>query len=334
MLFLQWSVAPFGIWAFLAILSVAFSRPLSFGSWRKIAGGLLAAFALSGVLTFIPFPPTLEQTSWGGQLGYYIAFSPFQRESMEMYVAALLLVEARVLIVMAAAGWVGYSPNLLPTFLTNILRPLNLLAFWKLFERAPRPQLPAKPEPLAKIGKKGKSQPRSVPGGVWKLPTLPAFKGALFQGASNEETASTSRLIEETLANHGIEAKIDSVFNGPAVTLYGITPGWRKAASGRQSRVKVGDIIARENDLGLALKSSNIRFEKVLQGDIADRIGDSQQKTGFCNLDGIVLLQKMGGIRISGRTAGRVGCKKWRGAGFLRPCRDDAHDGGRNYGFG
>ena len=107
---------------------------------------------------------------------------------------------------------------------------------------------------------------------------------------SDKEIQKTSNTIKKTLTDFGIDVEIGDVRSGPTVTMYGIIPGWivrqKKVLSldpdgnplldsrGRKilrtieerTRVKVDNIIAREKDLALALKTPNIRLETPVMG--------------------------------------------------------------------
>ena len=138
---------------------------------------------------------------------------------------------------------------------------------------------PAPPMPTAEKG--------------WRLPPVsilleaPAENG----GISEEEQEKTAEIIEGTLAEHGIEVTVSQIKPGPTVTMYGLTPGWNRRykemkereesgqprlnGEGRpivsvvesKTRVKVGSIVARENDLALALAAQSIRIEAPVPGE-------------------------------------------------------------------
>lgn len=103
----------------------------------------------------------------------------------------------------------------------------------------------------------------------WPLPRLDMLKKAPAGGVTRAEIDERSRLIENSLAEYGIEVTVDQVFTGPTVTMYGLRPGWKGGkvdpASGK--RVRVDMILSREKDLALALASPNIRLEPVVPGE-------------------------------------------------------------------
>jgi S-DNA-T family DNA segregation ATPase FtsK/SpoIIIE len=103
---------------------------------------------------------------------------------------------------------------------------------------------------------------------------LPPPEDILEQGIEQElsqaEIRSKVRIIEETLANFGVPAKVVEVNQGPTVTQFGVEPGFieRTSRSGKTKRVKVkvNRISALTNDLALALASSPIRIEAPVPG--------------------------------------------------------------------
>lgn len=112
----------------------------------------------------------------------------------------------------------------------------------------------------------------------WQLPSMELLKKGRFGGVTKAEVERTSKLIVESLSQHGIDASVDQVRTGPTVTMYGISPGWgggKKAdadsANGQSAarsgkRVRVDTILAREKDLALALASPSLRFESPIPG--------------------------------------------------------------------
>ena len=103
----------------------------------------------------------------------------------------------------------------------------------------------------------------------WALPPADSLQEAPTGGVTAAEIEATSELLEESLAQHGVEVSVDQIRVGPTVTMYGLKPGWK--GGGPQSkvaaqRVRVDTILNREKDIALALKCPNIRFESVVPG--------------------------------------------------------------------
>lgn len=135
---------------------------------------------------------------------------------------------------------------------------------------------PSAPEPEA---------PRAVPTvALSPLPPLELLAAPVAAGSITEEHLVTAALIEETLAQHGVEVSVSEIRPGPSVTMFGIVPGWnRKAMSARaralaaqednqiqmevRNRVKVDSILAREKDLALALAAPTLRIQAPVPGE-------------------------------------------------------------------
>ena len=91
-----------------------------------------------------------------------------------------------------------------------------------------------------------------------------------------------ARRIEEALAEHGVdvEVKDEQIKPGPTVTLYGLTPGWKRRSRGNtlkdekgkpveeeKTRVRVDAIVAREKDMALALSAPSLRIQAPVPGE-------------------------------------------------------------------
>jgi S-DNA-T family DNA segregation ATPase FtsK/SpoIIIE len=105
----------------------------------------------------------------------------------------------------------------------------------------------------------------------WKLPVLEAvFETSTEHEISQTEIRTRVRIIEETLLSFGVPARVIEVNQGPAVTQFGVEPGFveQKLASGRVKRVKVkvSKISNLANDLALALAAAPIRIEAPVPG--------------------------------------------------------------------
>jgi len=124
----------------------------------------------------------------------------------------------------------------------------------------------------------------------WKLPSL----DVLVDVANSEEqvdNAERARLIVQTLASFGVDAKVVQINEGPTVTQFGLEPGWEIKTkrvqerddtgkplvdrNGRpktrleetsRTRVRVNQITSLSNDLALALAAPSLRIESPVPG--------------------------------------------------------------------
>ncbi|MEE8045935.1 MAG: DNA translocase FtsK, partial [Dehalococcoidia bacterium] len=102
----------------------------------------------------------------------------------------------------------------------------------------------------------------------WHLPNREMLAIAKPGGITAEEVAETSRRVEESLSQFGIDVSVDQVRQGPTVTMYGLSPGWKgRSEESTGQRVRVDTILAREKDISLALASPNLRFEAPVPGE-------------------------------------------------------------------
>ena len=124
----------------------------------------------------------------------------------------------------------------------------------------------------------------------WQRPPRDILQDAEASGISEKEMENTAETIRTTLSDYGVEVEIGQIRPGPAVTMYGLNPGWvRKYKQGAaqdkegrpildkfgkpirervetKTRVRVDSILAREKDLSLALKTPSIRIETPVMG--------------------------------------------------------------------
>ena len=124
--------------------------------------------------------------------------------------------------------------------------------------------------------------PALVPG-EWRQPEVTLLDETANAELSKADVDRRARLIEESLASYGVDAKVKEKNIGPAVTQFEVEPGWdikyrevkEKDRNGNprvrkeevsRTRVKVERITALQNDLALALSASSIRMEAPVPG--------------------------------------------------------------------
>ena len=124
----------------------------------------------------------------------------------------------------------------------------------------------------------------------WARPSTDLLLSAPEGGISETEMHETAETIRQTLAEYDVEVNSGQIRPGPVVTMYGLTPGWIRRykqvkqqdehgrpildESGKpvvtreetKTRVKVDNILSREKDLALALKTPSIRIETPAMG--------------------------------------------------------------------
>ncbi|MCW5862175.1 MAG: DNA translocase FtsK 4TM domain-containing protein [Anaerolineae bacterium] len=103
-----------------------------------------------------------------------------------------------------------------------------------------------------------------------RLPALALLERGEAAAQSRDEVEWKSHRIEETLQDFGLPARVVEVRRGPAVTQFGVEPGYveRPGPDGevKQQKVRVGQIAALQRDLTLALAVSRLRIEAPVPG--------------------------------------------------------------------
>lgn len=94
----------------------------------------------------------------------------------------------------------------------------------------------------------------------YKFPPLDLLKKPQKSVASNDNLQGNSKILEDTLAEFGIEVKVMEVEQGPVITRYELMP-----APG----VKVNSIAALSDDIALALKAPSVRLIIPIPGKSA-----------------------------------------------------------------
>ncbi|MCX7840192.1 MAG: DNA translocase FtsK [Anaerolineae bacterium] len=101
-----------------------------------------------------------------------------------------------------------------------------------------------------------------------------------------------ARIIEETLANFGVPAKVVEIHAGPTVTQFGLEPGFieRRGSDGqvRARKVSVNRIAALQHDLELALAVAPIRIETPVPGKPMVGIEVPNQSVSVVSLRGVM----------------------------------------------
>ena len=141
------------------------------------------------------------------------------------------------------------------------------------------------------FGEDDKADSLKWSGGGWKLPPANILQMGVEAPVDEQANRERAQLIEQTLADYGIEVAVTQIRPGPVVTMFGLTPGWvrrsrqqpQRDANGEpvrdergravtrmveeRLRVKVDAILAREKDLALALACPNLRIEAPVPGE-------------------------------------------------------------------
>ncbi|MBI4287171.1 MAG: DNA translocase FtsK [Chloroflexi bacterium] len=146
-----------------------------------------------------------------------------------------------------------------------------------------RPRDPAADKPAEASKPAEESGPPIITSSGWQLPPLNILELTPEVDVRPVDNERRARLIEESLASYGVEAKVVQINPGPTVTQFGLEPGWDrkykevkvKDKNGNiqthleevsRTRVKVDRINNLSNDLSLALAAHSIRIEAPVPG--------------------------------------------------------------------
>ena len=134
------------------------------------------------------------------------------------------------------------------------------------------------------------STPETPPVGLVKpqltLPPLTLLQPARAPVLSQEEIDRKSRIIEQTLTQFGVPARVTEVRQGPTVTQFGVTPGFvaRGPDGEEQRKVRVSQISALADDLKLALAARSLRVEAPVPGRAVVGIEVPNEEIGLVTL--------------------------------------------------
>ncbi|MBX7111497.1 MAG: DNA translocase FtsK [Dehalococcoidia bacterium] len=125
----------------------------------------------------------------------------------------------------------------------------------------------------------------------WQLPAIDTLVASVEAQDSTDENERRARLIVDTLASFGVDARVTQINEGPTITQFGVEPGWdirtravvERDPDGRtllnengqprtreievsRTRIRVNRITALQNDLALALATPALRIEAPVPG--------------------------------------------------------------------
>lgn len=124
-------------------------------------------------------------------------------------------------------------------------------------EAAPKPKVRIKDDSAKESPAASAKPPRKV--GNYQLPSLDLFDSPppLEARTIKEDLQHSARVLEETLEDFGISAKVTDIERGPIITRYELEP-----APG----VKVNRIVSLSEDISLAMKAQSVRIVAPIPG--------------------------------------------------------------------
>jgi S-DNA-T family DNA segregation ATPase FtsK/SpoIIIE len=146
---------------------------------------------------------------------------------------------------------------------------------------------------------------------VYALPQLDLLEQHTSDTIEQQEIERKSGIIEQTLRHFGLEAKVVRVSQGPAVTQFGVEPGYveRPGPEGeaRRQKVRVAQISSLQNDLALALSAASLRIEAPVPGQTFVGVEVPNDYTAMVGLRGILESEIMAKARAKAPLAFALG---------------------------
>lgn len=103
-----------------------------------------------------------------------------------------------------------------------------------------------------------------------ELPPLHLLDEEQVATLSAAEIEAKKQIIEETLSHFGLPATVTQIQQGPAITQFGVEPGYveKSGADGevKQQKVRISQIAALRKDLALALAAQRLRIQAPVPG--------------------------------------------------------------------
>ena len=320
-------IFPLAIWLAVIVWALVTRRAYTFSEhWHRWLGAILLTMALLGILGLFHPGSTLgtQSTSAGGSVGQALS-SWYGILLFAIFGLVFIGPRGSVRFIEWATdsafpaigrGGASFKQWCTDSAFPAIGRGWGRVKDWFRSRRQPptrweatppttgevRPQVKEKPMAVATVAEPAEMEeeaaprepqitPQVMPVTDRQLPTseiLDIAPEVQWAQADNEVRA---KLIEEALASYGVEVKVSQINPGPAVTQFGVEPGWdrkyrrvpEREPNGKvklnrdgsprvrleeisKTRVKVERIASLANDLALALAVPSIRVEAPVPG--------------------------------------------------------------------
>ena len=125
-----------------------------------------------------------------------------------------------------------------------------------------------------------------------RLPPLTILDEGSELVMSKDEVDEKKQIIEDTLAHFGLPATVTQIQRGPAITQFGVEPGYieRTGPDGepQQKKVRINQIAALRKDLALALAATRLRIQAPVPGRGIVGVEVPNSETAVVNLRSIV----------------------------------------------
>lgn len=115
--------------------------------------------------------------------------------------------------------------------------------------------------------------------GLWKLPSLSLLKRGAVKNLDKEELAQRGRVLQNSLATHGVTTKLVGMTVGPTVTRYELELG---------EGVKVAKITALNKDIAYAMAAADVRILAPIPGRSAIGVEVPNQNRQIVTLGDVI----------------------------------------------
>ncbi len=247
-------------------------------SWGRIIVLELAAFLTLALLTMLGSLVSATATaSWGGRIGWGLAML-FEKLFGRFFGDALLVLGWLFAIAGGFDLWgrleewlwrqAGESPQepAAPPVPVEEKPQASTIAS----PRRKKAELPPEYRKSFKVAERGATeQPATVATRDERLPPLNLLLREQSVQADERTINQTAGLIEKTLAEFGIPARVVGFRLGPTVTQFAVQPGFIRKGdeeNAQQIKVRVAQIAALQRDLALALSAERLRIEAPVPG--------------------------------------------------------------------
>ncbi|MEN8241278.1 MAG: DNA translocase FtsK, partial [Chloroflexota bacterium] len=137
-------------------------------------------------------------------------------------------------------------------------------------KRKKAPHIPAEFKKDFKLEEPVTEKPVDLPPRDERLPSFDLLPGGDTARPSERHINQTAGLIEKTLAEFGIPAKVIDFKVGPTITQFAVEPGYRDGSGGPEEesrqKVRVSQIAGLRRDLALALSAQRLRIQAPVPG--------------------------------------------------------------------
>jgi len=264
--------------------------------WRWwLVGAVLAIWTFGFLAFFSPGKGILHEVTLGGKWGQRVIGDQDVWGGLRLagiFLVALTIISPRTMASLTRRLF--WNIMGVKDLYHRYIKPSRLWR-WLGLGKGPAPAAEGEAEPEAvKIDEKAKKLSRQLgkryaetapipTAGGWLLPPLDILDMTHEAEVAQVDNEKRAELLEEALASYGVEAKVVQINPGPAVTQFGVEPGWdhkykeirEKNARGNtvvrreevsRTRVKVERIASLANDLALAMAAPSIRIEAPVPG--------------------------------------------------------------------